>query len=174
MYRIEQRIELKSPAELSGCLVLPYDLRQRSRFKTSSSEGQAVGVFLPRGTVLCDGDILQDDAGRLFRVIAKDEAVSEVLSEDPFALSRAAYHLGNRHVPLQIGEGWLRYQPDHVLDDMVVGLGLQVNHCTKPFHPESGAYSHAGAHGHAHSHEHSDEHKHGNSHLTGEEHGHSH
>ena len=96
---------------------------------------------------------------------AASEDVSTVHHEDPVMLARAAYHLGNRHVPLQVGDGWLRYQHDHVLDDMVRGLGLAVKTETAPFEPEAGAYG--GGHGHSHSHDHghghpdSDEHSHG-------------
>ncbi len=106
-----------------------------------------------RGTILREGDLLLADDGRAVRVVAAPEMVSTVSAEDPLTLMRAAYHLGNRHVPLQIGEGWLRYQHDHVLDDMVRGLGLSVRVEEAPFEPEAGAYGgHSALAPHAHSH----------------------
>ncbi|MGK2913842.1 MAG: urease accessory protein UreE [Porticoccaceae bacterium] len=133
-------------------LRLPYDVRKKSRFKAESTEGEGFGVMLPRGRVLRDGDQLLDDSGRIVAVQAAPENLSIAAADDPCLLARAAYHLGNRHVPLQIGTGWLRYQHDHVLDAMVVGLGLHVSVEALPFEPEDGAYaSGEGAHsGHHH------------------------
>ena len=148
-------------APVSNCdmeAVLTFEERQKSRHKAQTVCGQALGWFVERGTVLADGDYLQCSNGALVRVVAAAESVSEVASDNPWLLMRAAYHLGNRHVPLQIGEGWLRYQHDHVLDDMVRGLGLDVSFAQKPFHPENGAY-----HGTGHSHQHG-HHHHGHSH----------
>ena len=135
-------------------VVLTFAERQKSRHKCQTSCGQTLGWFIERGTVLADGDILHCQSGEQIRVVAAPETVSEVHSDDLLLLTRAAYHLGNRHVPLQIGPGFLRYQHDHVLDDMVVGLGLTVQCKQQPFQPENGAY-HGKAHGHAgHSHPH--------------------
>lgn len=134
-------------------LVLTYDTRKKSRFKAELTNGESLGVMLPRGRMLRGGDSLQDEAGNVICVVAAPEPVSLVSSNDLRALVRAAYHLGNRHVPLQVGDGWLRYQHDHVLDDMVLGLGLQVDYEQAPFEPEDGAYSGAaseGQHGHSH------------------------
>ncbi len=112
-------------------------------------------MFLERGTILRDGDLLLADDGRVVEVEAAPESVSTVQADDPRQLARACYHLGNRHVALQIGAGWLRYQHDHVLDDMVRGLGLEVRSELAPFEPEGGAYvSHAASHGHGHTHSH--------------------
>ena len=121
--------------------------------------------MLPRGHILRDGTKLLDESGRVIEVKAADETVSTVSSDSVHLVMRAAYHLGNRHVPLQIGEGWLRYQHDHVLDAMVIGLGLTVTVEDAPFEPEDGAYSgsHAGGHSHGHSHEH-DHHHHSHEH----------
>ena len=99
--------------------------------------------MLPRGLGLRDGDLLAADDGRIVTVVAPPEAVSTVSTNDPKALARAAYHLGNRHVPVQVGDGWLRYLADHVLDDMLRGLGLEPKSEQAPFEPESGAYDHA-------------------------------
>jgi urease accessory protein len=108
---------------------------------------------LERGSVLRNGDLLLADDGRVVEVQASAEAVSTVHSDDTLLLARACYHLGNRHVPLQIGTGWLRYQHDHVLDDMLRGFGLEVRSELAPFEPEGGAYvSSSHAHSHAHPH----------------------
>jgi len=137
----------------SGRLVLPFEVRSRSRFRARLQSGEAVGVQLPRGEILRGGDQLLASDGRVIEVAAADEEVSTVRGEDGAQLARAAYHLGNRHVPLQIGAGWIRYGHDHVLDDMVRGLGLAVNIEAAPFEPEAGAYpAHAGA-AHEHSHD---------------------
>jgi len=114
--------------------------------------------MLERGQVLRDGECLCAAADDLaVRVQAAPEPVSEVHSADALLLLRAGYHLGNRHVPLQLGHGWLRYLHDHVLDEMVRGLGLTVGFTQAPFEPEAGAYA---AGGHAHSHAHGHQHAH--------------
>ncbi|CAA0103078.1 Urease accessory protein UreE [Zhongshania aliphaticivorans] len=142
-----------------GCseirLVLNYQERQRSRFRAKTLCGQDVAWFVERGKVLADGEVLIAKSGEKILVVAAEETVSEVRSNDPLLLAKAAYHLGNRHVPLQIEAEELRYQHDHVLDDMVRGLGLTVLVTDKTFHPENGAYhSSTGAHSHSHSHDH--------------------
>ena len=133
-------------------LRLTYDLRKKSRFKAESTQGEGFGVMLPRGRILRDGDRLLDDSGRIVAVQAAPETLSSAAADDPCLLARAAYHLGNRHVPLQIGAGWLRYQHDHVLDAMVAGLGLHLRVESAPFEPEAGAYAggEGGLSGHAH------------------------
>jgi urease accessory protein len=127
-------------------LVLPYDLRQKCRLRTRSTEGEEVGLFLPRGEVLRDGDVLQAQDGRRVRVTAKPEKVLQIECADPLQLTRIAYHLGNRHVALQVGEGWLRIADDYVLRQMAEGLGGTVVEMEAPFEPEPGAY---GGHMHA-------------------------
>ncbi|WP_188149421.1 urease accessory protein UreE [Teredinibacter waterburyi] len=148
-------------------LVATYDERKKSRHRTTTSTGADVGWFLERGRVLEDGEYLKCSDGTVIKIIAAMESVSEVVSAELLLLTRAAYHLGNRHVPLQIGvqigkesdAGFLRYQHDHVLDDMVRGLGLTVAHADKPFNPENGAY-HGSSHGHSHSHDGDHSHSH--------------
>jgi urease accessory protein len=138
-------------------LVLPFSLRSRSRLRTALATGEEVGLLLTRGTVLRGGDRLLADDGRIVEVIAEAETVSRVRSQDLGLLCRASYHLGNRHVALQIGEGWLCYLHDHVLDDMVRGLGLAVTLEQMPFEPEAGAYgaaTHSLLHVQGHSHPH--------------------
>jgi urease accessory protein len=134
-------------------LVLPFQLRSKSRIRTALATGEEVGVVLERGSILRDGDLLVTEDGRVVGVVAAYERVSTVHSSDPRQLLRAAYHLGNRHVALQIGQGWVRYQHDHVLDEMVTGLSLKVTVEDAPFEPEAGAYgSHSLLMGHGHSH----------------------
>jgi urease accessory protein len=151
MLTITQRLTESRRADAD--LVLPFQLRTKSRLRTALPSGEEVGLILERGTILRDGDLLLADDGRAVRVVAAPETVSTVSADDPLTLLRAAYHLGNRHVALQIGAGWLRYLHDHVLDDMVRGLGLSVSVEEAPFEPEAGAYGgHSALSPHAHSH----------------------
>ncbi len=137
----------------SGRLVLPFELRSRSRFRAQLTTGEAVGVQLPRGEILRGGDQLLAPDGRVIDIAAADEEVSTVRGDNRAQLMRAAYHLGNRHVPLQIGPDWVRYGHDHVLDDMVRGLGLHVHLERAPFEPEAGAYYGHGSGGGGHHHD---------------------
>jgi urease accessory protein len=138
---------------------LPYDLRKKSRVRAVTTCGREVGIQLQRGSELRHGQRLLGDSGELIEISASPETLSSVTSGDALLLMKAAYHLGNRHVPLQVTEHCLRYQHDHVLDDMVLGLGLEVAVVEAPFQPESGAYHRHGG-GHGHSHEHGHEHHH--------------
>ncbi|QIT56945.1 urease accessory protein UreE [Aquisalimonas sp. 2447] len=137
-----------------GVLVLPFDTRQKSRFRATLQDGTEVGVFLERGRILRNGDGLRAEGGEVIRVQAANEAVSTVRCADGTTLARVAYHLGNRHVPLQIGDGFVRYRHDHVLDEMVRGLGLDTTPEQAPFEPEAGAYGGGHSHGHDHDHDH--------------------
>jgi len=130
-------------------LTLPYELRQKSRLRASLDNGKDIGLLLPRGTILRGGDYIQAEDGTTIKVMAADELVSVAEIEDRLLFARACYHLGNRHVPLQIGDGWLRYLHDHVLDDMLAGLGIKVTTEQAPFEPEAGAYG-GGHHHHDH------------------------
>lgn len=143
-------------------LQLPFERRTRSRLRCELADGTALGVFLPRGTVLRHGTLLKTTDGSIVAVHAAPEDVSTVRCDDAHLLTRVAYHLGNRHVPLQIAPNFVRYQHDHVLDDMVRGLGAEVLFEQAPFEPEAGAYGgghrhhdhdHHG-HGHGHDHDH--------------------
>jgi urease accessory protein len=132
-------------------LVLPFDVRSRSRFRARLDTGEEVGVILTRGHILRGGDRLRAEDGRIIAVAAASETVSTAHARDPDLLARGAYHLGNRHVALQIGPLWLRYSHDHVLDDMVRGLGFTLEVEEAPFEPEGGAYhAHGAGHGHSH------------------------
>ena len=129
--------------------IVPYDDRKKSRHKAVTTCGKDVGWFLERGLVLAQDDILKCTDGTLVKIHAAEEKVSVVRSEDKLLQMRAAYHLGNRHVPLQVELDELSYQYDYVLDEMVRGLGLLVSTECRPFNPEKGAYGG----GHRHSHE---------------------
>ncbi|MCX9157470.1 urease accessory protein UreE [Niveibacterium sp. 24ML] len=128
-------------------LVLNFDARTKSRLRTALANGEEVGLFLPRGTILRGGDLLLAKDGRVVEVVSAPESLLEAQCASAFELARAAYHLGNRHVAVQVGAGWLRIQADHVLETMLVGLGATVRKVTAAFEPEAGAY----AHGHHHS-----------------------
>lgn len=134
-------------------LTLSFDQRSRSRSRTRLDDGREAGLCLPRGTLLRGGDLLLTADGLRIRVQAADEQVSTAHTGDPLLLARACYHLGNRHVALQIDHRWIRYQHDHVLDDMVRGLGLELISENAPFEPETGAY-HGHTHGDKHEHQH--------------------
>lgn len=147
MIRIEKLLE--NMADHSVTLSLPIDQRVKSRLRVILDDGRPAGLFLPRGKILRGGDLLQSTDGLVVQVCAAAESVSTVHSDDSLALARVCYHLGNRHVPLQIAAQWVRYQHDHVLDEMVAGLGLRVEVEQAPFEPEAGAYQNT-AHGHHH------------------------
>lgn len=152
---------IASEGTASVSVTLTYDQRCKSRQRLRLDDGSEAALLLERGTVLADGDRLADDEGTLVAVKAAPETLSAVRAADALALARAAYHLGNRHVPLQITPGEVRYQHDHVLDDLVAALGLKVEVVTAPFHPEPGAYGpRAGGHGHGEGHAHHHHHDH--------------
>jgi urease accessory protein len=160
---------------------LDWDVRQKSRIEATDSLGRALNVFLPRGTVLRGGDVLVGEDGSLVRVKAAPQPVLVVTHcadhGTPFDLLRAAYHLGNRHVPLELQPDRLLLEPDHVLADMLRGQHLIVTETSRAFEPEGGAYgAGAGAHaGHGHAHDHGHKHEHAHEHDHGKhEHGHDH
>lgn len=129
-------------------LELPFDTRCKSRLRTRLASGEDCGLFLPRGTVLRGGDTLLGNDGRVVAVLAAPEKLLEAASDDPLLIAKAAYHLGNRHVAVHLLPGRLRFVADHVLGEMLRGLGLRVVDIEAPFEPESGAY---GSHPHGHS-----------------------
>jgi urease accessory protein len=130
-------------------LILPYDLRQKTRQRVRLKCGREARLSLPRGTVLRNGDLLTSEDGLRLGVVAAPERVSVARIDDALLLARIAYHLGNRHVAVQVMQDRLIYLHDHVLDDMVRGLGASIEVTTGPFEPEEGAY-----HGTGHSHSH--------------------
>lgn len=155
---------------------LDWDVRQKSRFAATDSLGRELGVFLPRGTVVRGGDVLVAEDGSLIRVMAARQPVLRITAcpehGSPFDLTRAAYHLGNRHVPIELRPDHLKIEPDHVLADMLRAMHLIVSEQHDAFEPEGGAYAQGhGGHGHAHGHTH--DHGHRNDHGH-DEHGHGH
>ncbi|AUA32826.1 urease accessory protein UreE [Pseudomonas fulva] len=152
MLVLTRRITDPGTHAVTGTVTLDVDSRIKSRLRVTLDDGREAGLMLERGHLLRGGELLTDATGsQLIRVQAAPEAVSTVRCADPHLLARAAYHLGNRHVPLQIEPGLLRFQHDHVLDDMLRGLGLTVEAEQAPFEPEAGAYqSTPHTHGHGH------------------------
>ncbi|MCO5975845.1 urease accessory protein UreE [Ideonella oryzae] len=158
---------------------LDWDVRQKSRFDATDSAGRTLGVFLPRGTTVRGGDVLVAEDGSLIRVLAAPQAVLEVRAcaehGSPFDLLRAAYHLGNRHVALELQPDHLKLEPDHVLADMLRQMHLIVTEAQAGFEPEGGAYGSGHGHGHSHDHSHGESHEHhGHEHGHAHEHGHEH
>ncbi len=161
MHEFIQRSDGSAP--VYDTLTLPFEARQKSRLRARLDNGEDAALFLERGMILRHGDTLQSREGLVVKINAAAETVSTFYSEEPITLARACYHLGNRHVALQIGEGWGRYLHDHVLDELVRGLGLRVEVEQAPFEPEAGAYQGGGHHHHGHSHGH-DHHNHDHPH----------
>lgn len=151
MIQLTQKII--GPASADTSVTLPLHQRIKSRLRVTLDDGRDAGVLLERGATLKDGDLLSGEEGIIVQVRAADEMLSIVRSDDPLLLARACYHLGNRHMSIQIAPGELRYQHDHVLDDMLRGLGLVVTVEQAPFEPEPGAYGGSiDGHGHGHHH----------------------
>jgi urease accessory protein len=202
MRTIDKRVS--PPAKLAASLVaraptltLAYDARCKSRLAAALDSGEDVALVMPRGTILADGDVLVADDGSLIRVIAAPEAVLLVRASNTLTLTRAAYHLGNRHTPIEICADYLKLEADPVLEAMLTRLGAQVERATLPFHPEAGAYGGGHRHGHdatfaedyalaqqvfaqhhghadEHEHEHGHDHDHDHDHDHGHGHGHDH
>jgi urease accessory protein len=149
----------------ASTLTLDWDTRQKSRFDATDSQGRALGVFLPRGAVVRGGDVLVAEDGSLVRVQAAPQDVLRITActehGSPFDLTRAAYHLGNRHVTIELQPDHLKIEPDHVLADMLRAMHMTVVAVSEPFEPENGAYGDHGASSHGHGHEHGHSHKHG-------------
>ena len=133
-----------------GELELPFEQRQKTRFHAKLASGEAVAVLLPRGEVLRGGDLVAASDGRVIVIVAELESLLHVECSSASELARAAYHLGNRHVAVQVGAGFLRIAADHVLEDMLKQLGAKVSRIVAPFEPEAGAYAGGHEHGHAH------------------------
>ncbi|HJV28343.1 MAG TPA: urease accessory protein UreE [Aromatoleum sp.] len=138
------------PEAATERLQLDFAYRTKSRLRAKLASGEEVGMFLPRGTILRGGQKLRGCDGRIVDVVAAPEDLLEARCAEALGLARAAYHLGNRHVAVEVGSDamgeWLRIQADHVLEGMLVGLGARVTALRAPFEPEAGAY----AHGHQH------------------------
>jgi len=176
----------------AASITLDWDTRQKSRFDATDSSGRQLGVFLPRGTVVRGGDVLVAEDGSLVRVEAAPQSVLRITAcaehGSPFDLMRAAYHLGNRHVPIELKPDHLKIEPDHVLADLLRAMHMMVTEVQEPFEPEGGAYGdnammghdhgHGHRHGHDHAHDHTHDHGHSHAHdhasCCGHDHGHSH
>ena len=126
-------------------LTLPFELRQKSRLRARLDNGEEVALILRRGQVLRGGDRVTAADGRELEIVAAPEKLLHIECEE---LARVAYHLGNRHVPLEVGQGFLRIAEDHVLEEMLRGLGARVSRIEAPFEPESGAYHRHDERGH--------------------------
>ena len=150
MLEIKSKLKIARGAyhlEVKGQLRLPFDGRQKSRLRTRLESGEEVGLMLPRGDILRGGDLVVASDGRVIEVVAAPEKVVHITCKMPQDLARVAYHLGNRHVPVQVGDGFLRIAADHVLEEMIKGLGAAIEPMEAAFEPEAGAYG--GAHRHA-------------------------
>ena len=203
MIEIRKKLKVKPGVyqiQAKGRLELPFEARVKSRSKVTLVGGEEVALHLPRGEVLRGGDMLVASDGRVIEVHATAEKVLDITCDSAIALAKAAYHLGNRHVAVQVGDGWLRIAADHVLENMLIGLGAKVIGIQAAFEPEPGAYSGDGhAHdaqggtiheygeaadedghvhgpdcGHDHGHAQNDKHEHDHGHEHKHDHGHDH
>ncbi|MES2282274.1 MAG: urease accessory protein UreE [Pseudomonadota bacterium] len=163
----------------AATIELDWDVRQKSRFDATDSQGRQLGIFLPRGTLVRGGDVLIAEDGSMVRVLAAPQPVLRITHcsnhGSAFDLTRAAYHLGNRHVPIELKPDHLKIEPDHVLADMLRSMHLIVHEVNEAFEPEGGAYS-AGGHSHGHGEHKAHDHGHGHEHANepAATHGHSH
>ena len=180
MLEIKSKLKIPRAAykvEVRGQLKLPFESRQKSRLRTRLASGEEVGLMLPRGEILRGGDLVAASDGRVVEIISQEEKVLHIEADSPRNLAKAAYHLGNRHVPVEVGDGFLRIAEDHVLEEMLKKLGARVSKLEAPFEPEAGAYAggrhqhdemgHGGKihdhhqdHDHKHGHDHDDDHAH--------------
>lgn len=191
MIEIRKKLKVKAGAyriEAKGRLELPFEQRSKSRSKAALVGGEEVALHLPRGEVLRGGDLVVASDGRVIEVQALPEKVLHITCASPSALAKAAYHLGNRHVAVEVGDGWMRIAADHVLEEMLRGLGATVAAMEAAFEPETGAYAgealsqdeHGHVHGpdcghdHGHAHAHDKGHDHQHEHDHDHDHGHDH
>ncbi|AMD02727.1 urease accessory protein UreE [Halomonas chromatireducens] len=173
MLKLTERLGPVVADQASDTLTLPFELRIRGRLKAKSDAGRELGLFLDRGPVLRDGEGLRAESGEIVRIRAAIEPVVTARVTAGLLLARLAYHLGNRHVQLALGsddarpdQGWVRFPPDHVLEELAELLGATLERHEAPFDPEPGAYAQAGhAHHSGHDHRHSHSHDHGHSHA---------
>jgi urease accessory protein len=186
---LEIKAKLKIPrtayaVQVRGALRLPFEQRQKSRLHAHLESGEEVALMLPRGEILRGGDLVTASDGRVIEVVAEVEKLLHVECESTQALARAAYHLGNRHVPVEAGANYLRINYDHVLEEMLKGLGAKVSAIESAFEPEAGAYGAGHQHaemghggkihefGEPHDHEHGHDHHHDHGHDDDHDHDH--
>jgi urease accessory protein len=145
-------------------VLLDADERHRRRAVLAGERGIEFLLDLPQATVLRDGDGLVLDDGSIVRVSGRPEPLVEIAAASPQELARLAWHIGNRHTDLQVTGDMLRIRRDHVLEDMLRGLGARLAYVEAPFEPERGAYARADEHAHDdhhHDHTHGHHHDHG-------------
>lgn len=184
MLEIKSKLKIARGAyklDIKGQLKLPFDARQKSRLRTHLSSGEEVALMLPRGEILRGGDLVVASDGRVVEIVAEPESVLHITCSNAQEITRTAFHLGNRHVPVQVGDGFLRITADHVLEEMVRGLGATIEPMQAAFEPEAGAYGGGHRHNddeHGHGgriHEYGDRaHDHAPAHVHGPECGHDH
>ena len=141
MLEIRARFDRRGEVPLYGRLPLPFDRRQKSRQRATLESGEEVAILLARGEVMRGGDLVVAAGGQVIEVVAERESLIHVQCGEATELARIAFHLGNRHVPVQVGDGWLRFTADAVLVKMVEGLGGKASMIEAPFEPETGAYA---------------------------------
>ncbi|WDD98840.1 urease accessory protein UreE [Thalassomonas actiniarum] len=163
MLQVFERLGLKSSGHkqqvIDDSITLDFDTRQKARIKGTTDKGLAIAIFVERGHPLKIGDLLKSECGQFIEVLGSPESVTTAVATDWLTFSKVCYHLGNRHTRLQVGELWLRFQPDHVLAELVLRFGLTLNHQPEIFEPESGAYGAGHSHGHHHGHFHEHAHE---------------
>jgi urease accessory protein len=152
MLEIHERLGTDCNFQIDARVILTHEQRDRGRLRVFSTEGEELRLFLARGNPLLVGEYLRSQCGRHVLVEGAVEAVAQASTDDWQLFSRACYHLGNRHVKVQVGELCLRIQPDHVLEDMLRLLGMTVVHDQHVFVPETGAYGNGSIGGHSHGH----------------------
>ena len=154
MLEIYERLGTHCHEAVNEFVSLKHDQRDKGRLRLVSESGVEVRVFLERGKPLAVGEYLKTECGKIVQVKGAVEAIAHASCDDWRTFSRACYHLGNRHVKLQVGDRWLRIKPDYVLEEMLHLLGLVVSHEEAVFEPESGAYKVSGSHDNSHGHGH--------------------
>jgi urease accessory protein len=157
-------------------ITLDRQARFRRRVLLETDRGHEVMLDLPEAAYMAHGDLLSLDNGSYVKILAAAEPLLEIHAHGAVDLARIAWHIGNRHTPAEISRDAIYIQPDHVLEEMVIGLGAHVHHVTRPFEPEGGAYGGKGPlleshHGHSHTHGHNHAHTHGH---DGQSHNHDH
>ncbi len=168
MLEVYERLGTGVAGVIHERLILDHEKRQKGRFRAMTAHGTVLRIFLERGQALAVGEVLRSQCGKNILVEGAGEKVAIGTTDDWEEFSRACYHLGNRHVKVQVGDRWLRMKPDHVLEAMLTGLGLSVRYDEAVFDPENGAYAkgsrsshdHSDSHGHTHSDEHDTPHAH--------------
>ena len=155
--------------EITDSITLDQDTRKKARIKGKTDNGADIGIFMERGHPLLVGQILKTQCNQLIEIKGEAEPVSTAIATDWLSFSKVCYHLGNRHTSMQIGELWLRFKPDYVLEELAENYGLTINKTPAVFEPENGAYgkkasNHAHSHSHSHDTLHDNEHSHDHSH----------